>query len=202
MSTNPLPETTIVCQFCSHGNELFVFNIDPRATKTRCPSCKRSYGLLTRLVAEARARVDRNGRRFYDYVTREPDGRTRLRSAAVSGRVEIRPGRWYTFVSRGDRLMGVADQSQGYWLPVPHQERTTGSDKLWRLLTWACLLLAVAQGLRLLGFAQQTISTSPASLLALLILAVLLAAPLAQWALSVAADEEEEDEEIDDPFAP
>lgn len=198
MSSTPPAELTVVCPFCSQGEDLFVIDIEARASRTRCPRCRRTFSLLTRFVSQARARVDRKGRRFYDFLTREAGGRDRMRSAQVSTGIQLRSGRWFTFMWRGDRLVGIADQEDGLWFPVRLRPQTTEFERLWRALVWLCLGLAVVQLIRLAGFTRDVVSAEPLALLVLAALALLLLSPLVQWALSIASDE---DEDLDDPFA-
>lgn len=199
MSLMPPAELTVVCPFCSQGEDLFVIDIEQRATRTRCPRCRRTFSLLTRFVGQARARVDRKGRRFYDFLTREAGDRDRMRTAQVSAGIQLRSGRWFTFMWRGDRLVGVADQADGLWFPVHLRPQTTEFERLWRALVWLCLGLAVIQLIRLGGFTRDVVSTEPLSLLVLALLSLLLLTPLVQWALSIAADID--DEELEDPFS-
>lgn len=178
---------------------MYVFPIRAEREDARCPNCHRRFRVLTRFVTEARKRID-GARYFYDFLSVEEGGRERMRSQLVSRDTKIQPRSWVTFVWRGERLIGIADQQDGYWFPVNFAPRPPRFRRLTRLLLAACGLLIVLQALSLLDSAQALIADAPQALLVLLALLAIFLAPLALWALEALSAEEDEDE-IVDPFA-
>lgn len=192
----------IVCPYCSKGDELYTIDIDPQATKVRCPKCRRYFSILTRFVDKTKARVDRKGLRCYDFTTQEPGGRLRPRSVRVSRGVTIRPNTWITLVWRGDSLVGIADQTanqgQGAWLEIHLTKKKGTFDRVWKATLFAGFLLAIIQIITLEGKLYDLASKHPVSMIFLLIFALVFFIPPVHWSITTALAEEEEP--IEDPF--
>ena len=185
------------------GESYHIIDVDPLATKVRCPSCHRHYSVLTRFVSSAHARLDRHGRRHYDFITREPGGRDRPRSIRVSQGVQIRPNTWITLVWRGDNLVGVADQTanegEGAWLEIRLPPTRDPFDRIWQWALYACLVVTAMQALRLCGATASLVSSQAPAVLFLILFALAFFVPVIHWMITVATTEE--DEPIEDPFA-
>lgn len=158
--------------------------IQPDDYEIRCPQCRRRYRLLTRFVVQAHGRRGPQGDVHYEIVTREEGGRSRPRQITLpSLEVRVEPQAWQTFVWRGERLVGIANQMLPRWFAVAYKPKPPSKWlTLYRTLLTVAGLMAVLYAVRVLATGAHEIRTRPSFLAALIVLAILAAAPALAWA--------------------
>lgn len=149
----------------------------------RCPQCRRRFRLLTRFVMQAHGRRGPHGDVRYELVTREEGGRGRPRTITLpSLDVRVEPKAWQTFVWRGERLVGIANQILPRWFAVAYRPKPLSKwVRLYRTLLTVAGLIAILYGVRVLATGAHEIRTRPSFLVALIVLAVVAAAPALVW---------------------
>jgi hypothetical protein len=169
------------------------------AESAQCPHCDTRYRIVSRELVSCRQKDRR-----YVLVTREPSGRTRPRSLRPTKQLHFDEGSWITLVWRGSALVGIADQSSGYWFPQLQRSRISGYGRLWAFCLATAGLLSLFY-LERIGAEMLSLYRGNHSLMLVwLVLLCAAAAPPAVWALRVLARGETDvlapDDE--DPFAP
>ena len=180
----PKPERfSIVCPSCPASPRPHILVISSDMVGIRCDVCHRYFRLITREVKETRKTNLEHLQSRYQMFTVEERQRTRPRVFIAPNNVNVTAGDWATFVYRGERLVGLADQSSSYWYPIPVvPSKTKTAHRLVQILSLACILLVLLQLTRF--FPALSDVTNKASGLGILLVAFLfLASPAILWSV-------------------
>jgi hypothetical protein len=171
----------IICVACPRVDDrLSTIEFGPDDERLTCPICDTHYRVLTREVIRGAEEPLPGGTSRYQILTREPNGRERMRVFRASPRIGFYPQELASLVYRRSRLVGIADQTRGNWWPVPRQATADPNPdraRLWRLLLAVCALLGLAQLVRLAPIFIDLVQRQPRTLVVLAVLLVLAAAP-------------------------
>lgn len=142
-------KATITCPFCLAKGRKDLIEISEDEVSIRCHNCQRRLLVLTRKISEIDVRKREDGWLDYFLVTEEHYGKRARRIVAPPG-PRVRPGQWVTLVSRGQHLLGIANQSTGVWYPISPKKREKGwQESLLLWLTPIILVLLAIQGIHL-----------------------------------------------------
>lgn len=133
----------IVCTHCwQRGRSEPEIAIEEDDTLARCTTCGRRYGLFTGdLARSAEGRpVNAVSSSYVLYIAPSERLPQRRRVTAPTDSVFER-GYRYTLVRHQGRLVGIADQTTGRWMPVTH---ASGEDATWRAAWLAVTILVGA----------------------------------------------------------
>jgi hypothetical protein len=199
---------TIVCPSCPAGATPQLLEIEASYNEVRCPTCRKRFRVVTRKVHETRSHQLTASKTRYTLITYESEGRrTRPRIIEAQPSLQLSSGAWLTLVYRGERLVGIADQTSSFWYPVPtFPSSHTSMQRLMRILTWTVLALALLQLTRLVPALGDTLS-KPSGIIVLLLTVLLILAPAILFTVQTLGIGQQKrylpksSSQMDDPFA-
>jgi len=183
-------QLSIVCPTCPETN---VISIARGTYDVRCTVCHQRFRTVTRRIKDTSIQRLDAGRVRYQALTYEDSGRVRPRVFFAPPSVRINAGSWITFVYAHEHLVGIADQNNSLWYPIPETSGLEESTRrhFFTFMSLVCLVLLVGQAYRLHPLLSD-LSQHPLGLIALGVGLIFFAAPAILWAFQTAGLHREE----------
>lgn len=176
-----IPENMkFVCTTCPPGNSVIAISGDDETAK--CSVCKTQYNITTRFVARSLPHsVDRFRTRYELHTLEDDGGRTRPRIFEAQPSLRFSPNTWVSFVKKGHKLVGVADQTKNVWNPITAlPPRIPALATACKIMGAAVVVVAAVYFVELFKQFADFLD-NPGAILALLLVLILAAAPVILW---------------------